>query len=80
VAESKAAVRRWARGQRNAAQRIARDTRRKRPNLGEALARVEDLRRFADGLRATRLATPAERENLRFHLIWRRLRRASGFG
>lgn len=80
MTESKSAVRRWAAGQRNTARRIAREAKRKRPDLNEGLARVDGLRRFADAQHAAREPARAERENLRFHLIWRRLRRVSGVG
>jgi hypothetical protein len=80
VSNSKAAVQRWLRGQRVAARRIAHEARRARPDLADALERVDDLRRLADRLRATVEPARRERENLAFHLTWRRVRRASGIG
>jgi hypothetical protein len=46
--------------------------------LGEALARIDDLRRVADAAGARTPRGRAERENLAFHLTWARLRRAFG--
>jgi hypothetical protein len=51
-----------------------------RPDLKKALDRVEELRRLADGLGAKVDPARRERENLAFHLAWRRVRRAAGLG
>jgi hypothetical protein len=77
---SKASLQRWLNGQRRASRRIAREASQVTPNLAALLARVEELRRFADGLGAEVDTTRSERENLAFHLTWKRVRRAFGVG
>ena len=70
---------RWARGQRLAQERIAREAQRKPLGLDEALERVDALRHFGQGF--TRAGGQrSERENLAFHLTWRQVRRAYGLG
>ena len=59
----RADVVRWARGQRLAQERIAREAQRKALGLDQALERVDELRHFAQGF--TRAGgQPSERENL----------------
>jgi hypothetical protein len=70
---------RWDKGQRLAQRRIAREAQRKL-SLSEALGRVDELRRFAQDLKAQVGLRQAARENLAFHLAWRRVRRAYGLG
>ena len=77
---SKAAVARWARGHELAARRIAWEAGRQRIPFAVALARVDELRRVADGFGAKVARARAERENLAFHLSWSRLRQAYGVG
>jgi hypothetical protein len=48
--------------------------------LAEALERVDDLRDTADALGATADIRRSEEENLAFHLVWARVRRAFGVG
>jgi hypothetical protein len=76
----KADVARWIRGQRRAGARVAKAARSAKPELGAALDRVDALRRFADRQGATIDRARAERENLAYHLVWRRVRRAMGVG
>jgi hypothetical protein len=80
MATAKADITRWARGQRLAQGRIAKESRDGGPSIQEALERVDDLRDFADNLSATVDRERAERENLAFHLTWARVRRAFGVG
>jgi hypothetical protein len=77
---SKMLAKRWAQGQRRASLEVARDARRAEPDLSAALRSVDELRRFADQRGARGGRRRAERENLAFHLAWRRVRRAFGFG
>jgi len=63
-----------------AQRRIASEAQGAKLSLGEALGRVDELRRFAQGLKARVGLRQAARENLAFHLAWRRVRRAYGLG
>jgi hypothetical protein len=76
----KAEVARWAHGHRLASRRIAEEAARERPSLGEALARVDDLREVANDLGAHVDCVEAEEENLAFHVTWALVRRAFGVG
>jgi len=80
MVDDKADVARWARGQRLAAERIARESARDEVPLSEALERVDDLRRWADSWGAVADHGSAERENLAYHLVWAQVRRAYGVG
>lgn len=70
---------RWARGQRLAQRRIAREARLESLGLEQSLDRVDDLRELAKSL-APKSQAESERENLAFHLTWRSVRRAFGLG
>lgn len=80
MVNSRASVQRWLRGQRRASSRIAREAFEATPDFGDALDRVDELRRFADALGAKVNPSRRERENLAFHLVWKRVRRAAGLG
>jgi hypothetical protein len=80
MTHGRADVLRWMRGHRLASRRIARETRRSKLDLETVLGRIDDLRHFADDLGTTVDKGRAERENLAFHLAWRRVRRALGVG
>jgi hypothetical protein len=80
MAHRKASVLRWKRGQRAAGRRIAREALVGKPNLKDALGRVDELRRFADGFRKTADDARTRRDNLEFHVVWQRVRRAFGVG
>jgi len=80
MSTSKASLERWLQGQRRTSERIAREARRARPDLADALERVDELRHFADGLGAEIAPARRDRENLAFHHAWRRVRRAAGLG
>jgi hypothetical protein len=77
---SKASVARWLRGQNRAGRRIAAQAARRPPELDAALRAVDELRRFADASGAVVDPARSERENLAFHLTWRRLRRVFDVG
>jgi hypothetical protein len=76
----KADVLRWKRGHRAAGQRIAREALGGKPNLEDALGRVDELRRFADGFHKRADDARTRRDNLEFHVVWQRVRRAFGVG
>ena len=67
-------------GHRAAQRRIAREARRSDRDLEAALASVDELRRFADGVGAASDEPRGERENLEFYRVWQRVRRAFGIG
>jgi hypothetical protein len=73
-------IRRWARGQESAGLRTAREERTGTMPFLEALARVDDLRDIADAMGATVDPRRSAEDNLAFHLIWARVRRAWGIG
>ena len=76
----KADVARWMHGHRAAQRRTAHEARRSDRDFEDALSTVDDLRRLADDLGATAGELRRKRENLEFHLAWRRVRRAFGVG
>jgi hypothetical protein len=71
-------IRRWARGLETAGRRTAR-VERTMP-FADALELVDDLRDTADALGATADIRRSEEENLAYHLVWARVRRAYGVG
>ena len=76
----KAAIVQWARGQRLAEQRIAREANAREASFDLELERVDELRELADALGAKTDPELAHAENLAFHLTWAKLRRVLGFG
>ena len=71
-------IRRWALGLETAGRRTAREER--TMALADALERVDDLRETADALGATEDIGRSEEENLEFHVVWARVRRAYDVG
>jgi hypothetical protein len=71
-------IRRWASGLEAAGRRASRE--RGTVTFAEALERVDDLRDTADALGATAGTRRREEDNLAFHLVWARVRRAYGVG
>jgi hypothetical protein len=71
-------IRRWASGLEAAGRRATRE--RSAVPFAEALARIDDLRDAADALGAAADITRSEEDNLAFHLVWARVRRAYGVG
>jgi hypothetical protein len=71
-------IRRWASGLESAGRRATRE--RRTVAFAEALERIDDLRDTADALGATADTRRSEEDNLAFHLVWARVRRAYGVG
>lgn len=80
MAHRKADVFRWMRGQRLAGRRITSERRKRKIDLETELARVEELRGFADDLGTIEKVGRSRRQNLEFHFVWRRVRRAFRVG
>jgi hypothetical protein len=71
-------IKRWASGLVSAGRRATRE--RRTVAFAEALDRIDDLRDAADALGATVDTRRSEEDNLAFHLVWARVRRAYGVG